>query len=706
MSPASIEVGNLSFLTDREVSVDIVFLFSLSFSAFNARVHVRLNLRPKKHTKRSHPCTTNHSNEMANPSGAGRPRTRGNGEGSSHQATDPDRDAIHESTEHDEVDQVSTGEEEQDGDNVGELRGSNNNKKKKRPATRRLTELVEQMSGLNSAAEAARIADDIQAQLSGFRQEYHEQQQQQELDQDYHGVDQGYHGEEGRRDWRAMTVQPMDDSLGKYAGLPELAESKIKRYEERVERLKVKLKDGKDWRSWDVQLRVNARVLGLMQLSDIEKYGPNTNLSLRFAIDRTISDSLVESTLEFQTPLALYWHLKTLFGPEERSNKVDITKAYHKLQWRDGVKIEDFLVTMEDVWRKYSLHVHKLGVEERMFQLLAIIEDRRVGVYSQLTTYIARDWQGLDGEVIISEMKTLIINRCRERKKEPDDKKTGPQGDNKGKQDHQGTKKGDGNGKVNPYSGKKCHRCGKMGHIEKDCYSNPDNKKKPSTNHVKAGDQQDVPGNTPSEAQNEAYDRKSTFQIGTPVWYKDVATSSHNAHATFKTSGMEDIYGSHLIRYVQANNSFHVRQTDKWLFDTGSDCHIVCDKSWFTVNSFIDTKGHLTVGGGEVLILGQGNVDLSLKRTDGSFRQITLVGVLYCPAFQINIFSGLIYAKKGGDFDSRKMVDCDGDEVACFDVSSRGFYLDARKGEGNEVVGSTYLATDATRESPKATRRR
>ena len=144
--------------------------------------------------------------------------------------------------------------------------------------------------------------------------------------------------------------------------------------------------------------------------------------------------------------------------------------------------------------------------------------------------------------------------------------------------------------------GVRCHHCGKLGHIQKDCYERGERKNYKSNKfqHKSSG--------------------KRKSEDGTSIGLVAV-------HALAADSECES-------------------QRNDWIIDSGATCHICCNKTMFDNMESMDEPQVVTLGDGRrIETTKQGTVRLKLKQVDGSYKSGTLHDVLYVPELLYNLLS-------------------------------------------------------------------
>ena len=150
-------------------------------------------------------------------------------------------------------------------------------------------------------------------------------------------------------------------------------------------------------------------------------------------------------------------------------------------------------------------------------------------------------------------------------------------------------------GKVKWKRGIRCHNCGKLEHIQKDCYERGERKSEKS------------------RKSQQRYTAKKKNEDSTHI-------------------------GLLALAHALADDSDS--QRNNWIIDSGATCHICCNKTMFDKMEDMDTPQVVTLGDGRSIETHkQGTVKLKLKQSDGSYRSGTFHDVLYVPELLYNLLS-------------------------------------------------------------------
>ncbi|CAK7275118.1 hypothetical protein SEPCBS119000_006516 [Sporothrix epigloea] len=196
-----------------------------------------------------------------------------------------------------------------------------------------------------------------------------------------------------------------------------IAESRLNRFQDNAATARVTMCDSSDWTKWRSQLSINLRIIGIRKVDELTTYDELANIAVRFFIDSTISEDICLATEHIEDTVELFNYLENTYGPEQRSNISEYARAYHALKWKQGEQVQALLSRTESVWSSYSTHVTPLTHNAKLAQLLAIVEEKNQFVYANLVNSLNTTWSGLSEEKILAELKTLLVNLTRDRRR-------------------------------------------------------------------------------------------------------------------------------------------------------------------------------------------------------------------------------------------------------------------------------------------------
>lgn len=138
-----------------------------------------------------------------------------------------------------------------------------------------------------------------------------------------------------------------------------------------------------------------------------------------------------------------------------------------------------------------------------------------------------------------------------------------------------------------------------------------------------------------------------------------------------------------LAMIAKTYSSCPANMSERWLFDTGSDIHIVNDKSWFMQGRCapIEASNPIMTGGGPVYPTMIGLAEVPLQTGDATHpqRKIQLQYAVLVEKFPINIFSGERLFLAGGYMskkDNKSVVfDANGTRITQLNIPDWGFFM-------------------------------
>ena len=151
----------------------------------------------------------------------------------------------------------------------------------------------------------------------------------------------------------------------------------------------------------------------------------------------------------------------------------------------------------------------------------------------------------------------------------------------------------------------KCHYCGKLGHIKKNCRD--------------------------FKTEEGRKEKKTKAQKAAPT------TTQENSDS--ESSGL---IASHALSVSSSN------EQSIWIIDSGATCHMCQDSKLFTTLHQLDDPIDVVLGDGRALTaVGRGEVMLDMVLPNGESKSCTLHDVLYVPALSYNLLSVAKASQKG-----------------------------------------------------------
>ncbi|KAH8743994.1 hypothetical protein F5883DRAFT_722426 [Diaporthe sp. PMI_573] len=124
---------------------------------------------------------------------------------------------------------------------------------------------------------------------------------------------------------------------------------------------------------------------------------------------------------------------------------------------------------------------------------------------------------------------------------------------------------------------------------------------------------------------------------------------------------------------------YAAQQRRRWLYDTGSDIHIINDQKWYTQSTPLDQQPPIMTGGGPVYATEVGAAKVTLENGTKNGHVVTLNYAVLIKDFPINIFSGERWHLYGGymgrDRGRDALFSARNEVVTLFNVKTRGFYM-------------------------------
>ena len=287
----------------------------------------------------------------------------------------------------------------------------------------------------------------------------------------------------------------------------------------------------------------------------------------------SIEPSLLYLLGEPKDPIDVWKKLESQFQKKTWANKLVLRRKLHSLRLKEGEPVQRHIKQMTELFNELAVVGAQLDEEDRVVHLLASLPE----CYDTLVT-------ALEASEKVPSME-VVIDRLLYEEKKSKDRREETETDQEGALavKHKSKWK----------RGIRCHYCGKLGHIQKDCYEREKNNGKM---------------------------RKSSHRVDKSSVKK------------------KDDDGIGLLASAQAlAASNHI---NSWIVDSGATCHICCNKMMFSEMKIMDRSQTITLGDGRSIeSTSQGTVKLKLKQPDGTYKRATLYDVLYVPELSYNLLS-------------------------------------------------------------------
>lgn len=181
-------------------------------------------------------------------------------------------------------------------------------------------------------------------------------------------------------------------------------------------------------------------------------------------------------------------------------------------------------------------------------------------------------------------------------------------------------------------------------------------------------------------AQGNEYRKIPLLGLENPIYGIDQAPAACNEEASPTCNNDET---SPICLIAKTYSSCHENMQERWLFDTGSDIHIINNKSWFLGKRCADLDGSAPIltGGGPVYPTMVGLAEVPLKTGDSvhPVRKVQMNYTVLVEKFPINIFSGERLFITGGYMSKIKgknvVLDSGGNRITELNIPEWGFFM-------------------------------
>ena len=335
--------------------------------------------------------------------------------------------------------------------------------------------------------------------------------------------------------------------------------------------------DGSNFATWKVQCQMALMKEGLWSIVNDTETAPDAGQAEKYAkfigrrdralatIVLSLDPSLLYLLDDPKDPVNVWKKLTDQFQKKTWANKLELRRKLYSLRMNNGDSVQSHIKEMTEIFNNLSVIGDAVSEDDRVVYLLASLPDS----YNMLVT-------ALESNADVPKMELVterLLHEERKLKGKADvDEKVMVAG-------HKYKKKGP-----------KCYKCGKHGHIKRDCKSGADKSSKHQANAAGA-------------KQSESSDGES---VGLVMQH---TLLSHSTNTT-------------------------------WLVDSGATCHMCHDKNMFAEYESLNSPLKVTVGdGNEVDGVGRGVVLLNSVLPSGRSRSIKLHNVLHVPRLAYNLFS-------------------------------------------------------------------
>ena len=369
-----------------------------------------------------------------------------------------------------------------------------------------------------------------------------------------------------------------------------------------------KLSGPENWATWKFQMEHLLKAKGLWGLLTEEETlaaGANAEAQASYAKRREMAFSTlvlnVSTTLLYlitscQTPKEAWTTLKGQFERNTLANKLFLKKKYFRCEMTDGSGLTEHLKQMKELTDKLSAIGAVIEEEDQIVTLLGSLPASYATVVTALETKI--------DNLTLTFVQQALIN---EEQKRVNDNSRGATSDGASAMSSQFRGNVQDNYKAvgaERTSTFKCYKCGKEGHIKRDC----------------------------------------------PKWKQIPKGKTHKAKMA-----CEDEETSDSAFVANVADPADKRQQREWLIDSGASKHMTCDKDILHDYEQFSEAQSVKLGDGRVVdALGKGTVKMKTTFKMSDAKNIKMYDVLYVPKLAGNLFSVGAATKRGNTVQFRK----------------------------------------------------
>ena len=302
----------------------------------------------------------------------------------------------------------------------------------------------------------------------------------------------------------------------------------------------------------------------------------------------SVKPSLLYLIGDPEDPIAVWRKLANQFERKTWANKLDLRRRLHSLRLKDGDSVQEHIKAMTEIFEALSVVADPVPEEDRVVHLLASLPDS----YNVLVTALEASEDVPKMEVVTER----LLHEERKLKERPDTSISAEKAMNS---------------KFRPRRKVlRCHHCGKLGHIKRNCRELSGEK---SSQKEKRGSNHKANKSTTKRQDSNSSDSESAGLVVSHA----LSASSSSEHNT-------------------------------WIVDSGATCHMCHDRELFTELSHLKDPLEVVLGDGhELTAAGKGNVMLDMKLPNGKIKTCKLSDVLYVPKLSYNLLSVARAAQRG-----------------------------------------------------------
>ena len=410
---------------------------------------------------------------------------------------------------------------------------------------------------------------------------------------------------------------------------------------------------GVNYPTWKVQCRMALMKDGLWNIvNGTEVAPPATDNSYNKFVARrdralativlSVDPSLLYVIGDPVDPIVVWQKLADQFQKKTWANKLVLRRKLYSLQLKDGDSVQKHIKAMTEIFDELSIVGDPITDEDRVVYLLASLPES----YNMLVT-------ALESNEDVPKMEVVTERLLHEERKLKNRAGSSGVSSEKAMAVKQQSRK----------KGPKCHHCGKIGHIKRDCWDltgkKADKSQKESTYSKQKANK--------AEVKKHDYDSSSSDTVGLIVTHAGLAGAT-------------------------------VRQ-NSWIVDSGATCHMCNDSKHFVELRDLKQSQEVTLGDGHAVKANKcGTVMLQMKLPDNEVKKCKLYDVLYVPALTYNLLS-ISRATQSGkttEFVNSccRITDAENRLIAVAARIGSLYYLDCESVDQSNIAENNNFATE------------
>ena len=295
-----------------------------------------------------------------------------------------------------------------------------------------------------------------------------------------------------------------------------------------------------------------------------------------------------------EDPAAVWKKLADQFQKKTWANKLTLRRKLHNLKQNDGQSVQKHVKALTEIFDEPSIIRDPLDEENQVVHLLASLPE----LYDTLVT-------ALEASPDVPKLAVITERLLHEERKWKEKEVAGDAEVKAMALKHRKAGKGP-----------KCHHCGKIGHIKRECW--------------KLG-----------ESSGKDHDAHPRSIVKKPHKKQKACAAEQE-----ETDEDEEIIG------LVAEHALATSKKSNWIVDSGATCHMCKDEKVFDHISVLDVPQDITVGDGySVRATGKGNVILDMYLPNGKIERCKLADVLLVKDLSYNLLSISKAAATGKKFE-------------------------------------------------------